>query len=145
MYIFFKNQVNLPKRPKTSKPKSKSFFEAWAMPIQHLQQPQQLPIQSIVIPVKIKEIGKKYACKKYNQFSGCIQLHRVIHPKLDLVNVVVRPLLFTKLSLFIKSSIYYFTKSSLGCTYFLQNGFLKKNNLTTSIKIEAQDQEKNET
>ena len=48
---------------------------------------------------------------------------------------------FTKLSLLIefihKSSIYYFTKSSLGCTYFLQNGFLKKNNLTTSIKIEA--------
>ena len=42
---------------------------------------------------------------KNRSSSGCIQLHRVIHPKLNLVNVVVRPHLFTKFSLFIKLSL----------------------------------------
>ena len=53
-----------------------------------------------------------------------------VHTKLDLVNVAVRPLLFTKLSLFTKSSLIkeynyekrswsFFIKSNLGCTFYL--------------------------
>ena len=34
-----------------------------------------------------------------------IGIDLVVHPKLDLVNMVVRPLLFTKLSLFTKSGL----------------------------------------
>ena len=35
----------------------------------------------------------------------CLYLFRVVHPKLDLVNVVVRPFLFTKSSIFTKWSL----------------------------------------
>ena len=38
-------------------------------------------------------------------FYGQKMQHIIIHPKLDLVNVIFRPFLFTKLSLFTKSSL----------------------------------------
>ena len=68
-------------------------------------------------------LASKYACCHINvnhtvQFSNfeSVLLRRrlqkwtffltcVIHPRLDLVNVVIRPFLFTKLSLFTKSSL----------------------------------------
>ena len=40
-----------------------------------------------------------------NQVSITIIMKIIKHPRLDLVNVVVRPLLFTKLNLFTKSSL----------------------------------------
>ena len=38
------------------------------------------------------------------KYKTCIQ-HISVHPRLDLVNMVVRPFLFTELSLFTKSSL----------------------------------------
>ena len=90
-------QVNLPKKPKISKLKLISFFKVWAMPMLRLQQNQQLLIQSIVIPVKIKEIGKKCACKKQNQFW----LYTITPSNTPETRFSE---FFAKLSLFIKSS-----------------------------------------
>ena len=47
--------------------------------------------------VKYADIQQKKGLK--NKFGKTLK-NRQIHPKLDLVNVVVRPLLFTKSSLF---------------------------------------------